>query len=108
MTTVVSIKADQDYEHDAFDAFNSLYARYLKAEARATILLSDKAIARAGKAKANLIWELIKTPAVMRYQIGYKLVILQNLFSDGGGWVDRREWCMLASIQQDTEDLWQV
>ena len=81
-------------------------ARYLKAAARAGTngIFNDDKMDRACDAQCEAIWGLIRTPAVVPYQISHKLAVLAELMI-GGEWSDRREHLLVASIRQDVEAL---
>ncbi len=100
---VVKLPAQEDAKRHRVDHFDGLYAEYLKAQACCVQPgLSDKALNEALDRRSAAVWEIIKTPTVLQYQISYKLEVLRAaLQAMEGGFTDRRHRALLESICMD-------
>jgi hypothetical protein len=98
--------SDEDAKDEKVEEFNRLYTRYLKAKARASNnLQSERACAAALDVVRRIVWEIVKTPAILTYQVHHKLEVLADMLEGSDpSWTDRRERALLCSISCDVEE----
>jgi hypothetical protein len=86
------------------DAFNALYSEWLDVMAavhRPSEPMDDEALdARSDRADAAARL-VCATPAVLPYQVRYKIDVLDHALRDGDRWADHREIAMLGGIKAD-------
>jgi|RhiMetdeSRZDD1v2_1073273.scaffolds.fasta_scaffold123045_3 hypothetical protein len=101
------IKSLQGNADAQSDYFNEVYARLLRAQAdiaeAAAGNCSNRRLSKLQDVESEALWEVIKTHAVERYQIGHKLAQLETLLHTGQCWYDQREFFLLASARMDLE-----
>jgi hypothetical protein len=82
------------------DTFNALYAKYLRANATALDPESAGKACEIACDEADVaLWQIIRMPSELAYQIGYKIGICRELLS--AQWNDNRCRAMFESIVSD-------
>jgi hypothetical protein len=94
-------RTECERERDAkIEAYNTLYAKYLRLTADLVQgNADDEAFSKKADEAQEALWTLIRTPAKLAYQIGYKATICRELMTVD--WTDSRHRAMFESIVAD-------
>ena len=98
----------EDREEDVVE-FNRVYAELQKAQAEIATFSArtekrsddDDRMDALQDVECAAIWQLIRTPAIHKWQIRQKLEVLEYLMQDNSDWTDQREHFLLASARLD-------
>ena len=101
------IKSLQGNEEALTDHFNEVYGRLLRTQADIAEGIANtcgtRRLSKLQDFESEALWEVIKTRAVERYQVGRKLLQLEELLKTGQNWFDKREFFLLASVRMDLD-----
>jgi hypothetical protein len=99
------IKSLQDSDEARTDHFNEIYSRLLRTQADIVEGIASncgtRRLSKLQDLEGEVLWEMIRSRAVERYQIGQKLAQLEALLNTGHSWFDNREFFLLASARMD-------